>query len=376
MDTETASPSSSPPPPARKRMPEWLPRAMVLALVFFGLFLLGDWAFHRLTGILIILLVAFFVSLAMEPAVGVLARRGMNRGLATGVVFVATFVCVIGFLAALVTLLVHTVSNLVREAPRLLDSGVGWINHTFNQHFTLHDLSDRLLHESTVVSNYAQDAANNAWGVSTTVLGGVVQVLTIALFSVYLTAGGPKLRRTVCSVLPPQQQSTVLHAWDLAIDKTGGYLYSRVLLAIISAVVHGAFLALLGLPNAIALGIWFGVVASFIPTIGTYLAAVLPILVALTVDPIDVVWIAIFAVLYQFFQDYILQPRITARTVDVNAAVALLAVLAGGALLGAVGALLAIPATATVQAFLSEYITRYTVTEDPRIDRTAARKRD
>ncbi|MFD3508784.1 AI-2E family transporter [Nocardia sp. NPDC058666] len=368
METQTPS------PPTRARMPEWLPRAMVLALALFGLFLLGDWAFHRLTGILIILLVAFFISLAMEPAVGVLARRGMNRGLATGVVFVVTFACVLGFLAALVTLLVHTVTNLVKEAPRLLDSGVEWVNRRFSQHFTLHDLSQRLLHESETVGNYAQDAANNAWGVSTTVLGGVAQVLVIALFSVYFTAGGPKLRRAVCSVLPPQRQVTVLHAWDLAIVKTGGYLYSRVLLAIISAVVHGVFLALLGLPNAIALGVWFGVIASFVPTIGTYLAAVLPILVALTIDPIDVLWIALFAVFYQFFQDYILQPRITSRTVDVNAAVALIAVLAGGALLGAVGALLAIPATATVQAFLSEYITRYAVTEDPRIDQTASRK--
>ncbi|GGK32546.1 AI-2E family transporter [Nocardia camponoti] len=358
-------------------MPEWLPKAMALGCVFFGLFLLGDWAFHRLRGILIILLVAFFVSLAMEPAVAALARRGVRRGLATGIVFVGTFLCVGAFVAALVTLLVQTVTRLAADAPRLLNEAVDGVNRAFGQHFTVHDLSQRLLHESDLISNYAREAADNAWGVSTTVLGGVVEIVTIALFSVYLTADGPKLRRTVCSVLPPARQANVLHAWDLAIDKTGGYLYSRLILAIISAVVHGIFMAILHLPNAIALGVWFGVVASFIPTIGTYLAAILPILVALTLDPIDVLWIALFAVFYQFFQDYLLQPRITARTVDVNAGVALLAVLAGAALLGAVGALLAIPATATVQAFLSEYVTRYDVTDDPRIDRATSRnKRD
>ncbi|RDI43485.1 AI-2E family transporter [Nocardia mexicana] len=360
----------------RRRMPSWLPRAMVLAFVFLGLFQLANWAFHRLLGILIIMLVAFFVSLAMEPAVGSLVGRGMNRGLATGLVFVLVFACVVGFIAALVTLLVETVGNLANEAPRLINELVDWVNSTFHQKFTLHDLTDRLLRDSDIINGYAERAANNVWGVSSTILGGLAQFLTIALFSIYLTADGPKLRRTMCSLLPPARQDTVLHAWDLAIEKTGGYLYSRALLAVISAVAHGAFLAILGLPNAVALGIWFGVIASFVPTVGTYLAGILPILVALTIRPIDALWIVVFTIVYQWFQDYLLQPRITQRTVDVHAAIALLAVLAGGALLGAVGALLAIPATATVQAFFSEYVKRYAVSEDPRIERTtSARKR-
>lgn len=355
-------------------MPPWLPKAMVLGLVFFGLFLLADWAFHRLIGILIILLVSFFVALAMEPAVAVLVRRRVPRGLAVALVFLGTFACVLAFLAALVTLLVETTTNLARETPRLLDEGIDRVNRTFGQHFTMDDLSQRLLRESSLIEGYARTAADSAWGVSTTVLGGLAQVLSIAIFSIYLTVGGPKVRRTVCTLLPPARQQTFLHAWDLAIDKTGGYLYSRVLLAIVSAVVHGVFLAILGLPNPVALGVWFGVIASFIPTFGTYLAAILPVFVALTVDPMDAAWILLFAVVYQWFQDYVLQPRITARTVDVNAAIALLAVLAGGALLGPVGALLAIPATATVQAFLSQYLKHYAVVEDPRIDQTTARR--
>ncbi|MFE3316706.1 AI-2E family transporter [Nocardia sp. NPDC059195] len=369
------SPDNAPQAPARTRMPKWVPRAMVLALVFFGLFLLADWAFHRLTGLLIILFVAFFVSLAMEPAVAVLVRRGVPRGLATGLVFVGTFACVLAFLAALVTLLVETATNLAHETPRLLNEGVAWVNHTFGQHFTVHDLSQRLLHESDLIEGYAHAAADNAWGVSTTVLGGLAQILTIALFSVYLTAAGPRVRRTVCSLLPPARQQTFLHAWDLAIDKTGGYLFSRLILAIISAVAHGVFLSILHIPNPIALGVWFGVISAFIPTIGTYIAAIVPVFVALTVDPLDAVWILLFAVVYQWFQDYLLQPRITARTVDVNAAIALLSVLAGGALLGAVGALLAIPATATLQAFLSEYVKHFAVTEDPRIEQTTPRRK-
>ncbi|MEV6069293.1 AI-2E family transporter [Nocardia sp. NPDC052001] len=361
VSIETPSPAS--------RMPTWLPRAMVLAFALLGLFELVNWAAHELIGIAVMMTVAFFISLAMEPAVDAMAGRGVNRGIATAVVFLVVFACTIGFLVTLGILMVETVGNVLDELPRLLDELVSWVNHTFHQDFTVHQLRDRLFKDSDVISSYAERAANNVWGLSNTVLGGFARVVTIALFSVYMTADGPKLRRSLCSLLPPAKQGAVLHAWDLAIDKTGGYLYSRALLAVISAVTHGAFLWLIGLPNAFALGIWFGVVASFVPTIGTYIAGILPVLVALTIRPIDAVWVVLFVVVYQWIQDYVLQPRITARTVDVNPAVALLSVIVGGALLGAVGALLAIPATATLQAFLSEYVTRYDVTEDPRIDR-------
>ncbi|WP_405484910.1 AI-2E family transporter [Nocardia sp. NBC_00511] len=372
-EDQTAAPDTTD-TPARAAMPAWLPRAMVLALALLGLFELANWAAHQLIGIAVMMTVAFFISLAMEPAVDGLAARGMNRGLATGLVFVIVFACSAGFLATLGVLMVETVANVVGELPRLLDELVNWANHTFHQKFTVGQLRDRLFKDSDVISSYAERAANNVWGLSSTVLGGLARFVTIALFSVYMTADGPKLRRALCSVLPPAKQGAVLHAWDLAIDKTGGYLYSRALLAIISTLAHWAFLALLGLPNALALGVWFGVIASFVPTIGTYIAGILPILVALTINPIDALWIVIFVVVYQWIQDYVLQPRITARTVDVNPAVALLSVIVGGALLGAVGALLAIPATATLQAFLGEYVPRYQVTEDPRIERSRSRK--
>lgn len=358
----------------RARMPAWLPRALVLAFLLLGAFQLLDWAAHRLIGLFLVLFVAFFVSLAMEPAVDSLDARGMSRGLGTAVVFVLVFLFVAGFVFALGILLVETVHDLVIELPRLVDDLVDWVNRTFDQDFTLDQLREQLTKDTDTLTGYAERAANHAWGLSATIVGGLAKLLLIALFSIYLTAGGPRLRRSLCSLLPPTRQDAVLRAWDLAIQKTGGYLYSRALLAVISAIAHGVFLAVLGVPNAIAMGVWFGVVASFVPTVGTYLAGVLPVLVALTIRPLDAVWVILFVIVYQQFQDYVLQPKLTARTVDVNPAVALLAVLAGGALLGAVGALLAIPATATVQSFVSLYLKRYEVTEDPRIDRAQAKR--
>lgn len=90
-------------------------------------------------------------------------------------------------------------------------------------------------------------------------------------------------------------------------------------------------------------------------------------LIAFTVDPWYALWVLGFVVVYQQFENYMLQPKLTARTVDIHPAVAFGSVIAGTALMGAVGALIAIPAVATLQAFLGAYVKRYDVTDDPRV---------
>ncbi|MFD0278817.1 AI-2E family transporter [Kitasatospora sp. NPDC127111] len=355
-------------------MPRWLPRAMVLALVLVGLFQLADWAFHQLIDLFVMLLVSFFLSLALEPAVDRMAARGVRRGVGTFLVFVAVAVAVAGFLAALGTLLVDQVAKIAGDLPHLLDNLIGWINRTFHQDLSLDELQKKLLKDSGAIENYAQRAADNVWGVSSTLIGGLFQTFTVGLFTFYFTADGPRVRRTVCSLLPPARQGEVLRAWEIALAKTGGYLYSRALLAVASALAHWVTFALLDLPYSAALAVWVGVMSQFVPTIGTYLAGALPVLVALTVEPVDAVWVLVFVVVYQQVENYLLHPRITARTVDVHPAVAFGSVIAGAALLGAVGALIAIPAAATLQGFVGTYVRRYEVTTDPRIDRGAQRR--
>jgi predicted PurR-regulated permease PerM len=342
-------------------MPRWLPRAVVVALLLVALFELASWAFLQLTGFLSTLLVSFVFSLAMEPAVDRMAARGMRRGLATFLVFLVTAVLALGFVAALVTLLVDQVGQVAAQLPHLLDSLIKWVNSTFHSDFSMDKLQQTLLNNAGSIEQYAQKAANNIWGVSSSLLGGLFRLLTIALFTFYFTADGPRMRRTLCSMLPPARQAEVLRAWEIGIQKTGGYLYSRALLAVVSALSHYVLLKLLGIPYAGALAVWVGVISQFVPTIGTYLAGALPMLVGLTVDPMDAVWILIFVVVYQQVENYLLQPRITARTVEIHPAVAFGSVIAGAALLGAVGALIAIPVTATLQGFLGTYIRRYEV---------------
>ncbi|QJT04546.1 AI-2E family transporter [Streptomyces asoensis] len=366
-----ATPPTGPPPAddgagQGARMPRWLPRAMVLALALIGVFQLGLWAFHQLIGLLLNILIAFFLALAIEPAVSRMSARGMRRGLATFLVSFGLLIVVAGFFTLLGSMLAGQIIKMIEGFPEYLDSVINWVNTTFHTDLRRVDIQEGLLH-SEWLRKYAQNSAAGVLDVSTQVLGGLFRLLTIALFSFYFAADGPRLRRALCSVLPPARQAEVLRAWEIAVDKTGGYLYSRGLMALISGVAHYVLLEALGIPYAPVLAVWVGVVSQFLPTIGTYLAGALPMLIAFTVSPLYALWVLIFVVVYQQFENYMLQPKLTSKTVDIHPAVAFGSVIAGTALLGAVGALIAIPAVATLQAFLGAYVKRYDVTDDPRV---------
>ncbi len=368
-----ASPSGTAPPtgpPVGTRpssgMPRWLPRAMVLALSLVAVFQLGSWAFHQLIGLLVNILIAFFLALAIEPAVSWMASKGLRRGFATFLVFLLTLIAVAGFVTLLGSMLAGQIVKMVEDFPAYLDSVISWINTTFHTELRRVDIQEGLL-RSDWLKRYVQNSATGVLDVSAQVLGGLFQLLTIGLFSFYFAADGPRLRRALCSVLPPAKQAEVLRAWEIAVDKTGGYLYSRGLMAMISGIAHYVLLEYLNVPYAPALAVWVGLVSQFIPTIGTYLAGALPMLIAFTVNPWYALWVLVFVVIYQQFENYVLQPKLTAKTVDIHPAVAFGSVVAGTALLGAVGALIAIPAIATLQAFLGAYVKRYAVTDDPRV---------
>ncbi|WP_345577073.1 AI-2E family transporter [Streptomyces prasinosporus] len=348
------------------RMPRWLPRAMVLALSLVAVFQLGSWAFHQLTGLLINVLIAFFLALAVEPAVSWMAARGVRRGLGTFLVFLAVLVVAAGFVTLLGSMLAGQIIKIVEDFPDYLDSVINWVNAHFDTELRRVDIQEGLL-RSDWLRNYVQNSATGVLDVSAQVLGGLFQLLTVALFSFYFAADGPRLRRTICSVLPPARQTEVLRAWEIAVNKTGGYLYSRGLMALVSGLAHYVLLEFLEVPYAPVLAVWVGLVSQFIPTIGTYLAGALPMLIAFTVDPWYALWVLVFVVIYQQFENYVLQPKLTSKTVDIHPAVAFGSVVAGTALLGAVGALIAIPAIATLQAFLGAYVRRYDVTDDPRV---------
>ena len=150
------------------------------------------------------------------------------------------------------------------------------------------------------------------------------------------------------------------NVWHLTAEKTGSYVGARVVLALLSSVCTGIVFALIGMPYWLPLAMWTGIVAQFVPTIGTYIAITLPVLVGLlSPNP----WLGVIALawglLYQQVENITIEPRISARAVNVNPAVSFGAVLLGTALFGIAGAFLAVPVVAMLLALVDIYAKRY-----------------
>jgi predicted PurR-regulated permease PerM len=276
------------------------------------------------------------------------------------------------FIVAIGSVLVNQVTDFVDEAPRYLEDTQDWINETFDADVNFEDISERF-QEGGSANEFAADLGGYAVEAGTTVVRVLFQILTIALFTFYLVADGPRLRRAILSVLPKERQVEVLRVWEIAIDKTGGYIYSRSLLAFVSAVTHWIAFAIIGIPFPLPMALWVGLISQFVPTIGTYIAGALPIVIALIDKPVDGLWVLGVILAYQQIENYLLAPPIQAETLDIHPGVAFGGVIAGAAILGPVGALLALPAAATLQAFVSTYVQRHEVVESELTKRPRAR---
>jgi predicted PurR-regulated permease PerM len=354
-------------------MPPWLRRAIVFLLLGAGALYIAFWLVERLRSLIVMLLVSVFLAFAMEPAANYLARRGWRRGLATATVFAFLIGVVVVLVTAFGSLFVDQVSQLIDAIPGYARQLADFLNDRLGTDLQGSELASQL-QSSEGTRSFVTGVAAAAVGLSTTLVGQVLQCFTVGLFTFYLVADGPRLRRTICSVLPPDRQELAMRIWELATESTGGYVYSRALLASVSATATTLFLALVQVPYPLALGIWVGLVSQFVPSIGTYLAGALPVLIALFHDPVDAVWVLVFITLYQQFENLVLSPRITARTMSLHPAVAFGAVIAGGAVLGPIGALLALPAAASIQALISLYAHRYEVVAGPLAGEQAPRQ--
>ncbi|MDG1365861.1 MAG: AI-2E family transporter [Acidimicrobiales bacterium] len=345
------------------KVPRWVIKAITLFWVGWAVSYVGTGMVRNLRSLMVVMLISLFLSFAIEPAVNRLESWGFRRGLGVWVVYLGLFVAIASFSAAIGTALATQVNSLVEEAPRYVEDIEVWLQENVDEDIDLQRISDEFV-EGGGASDLANRFANDVVSLGTTVLNVLFQTFTVLLFTFYLVAEGPQLRRNVCSFLQPHRQRTVLAVWDLAIEKTGGYIYSRGILAVLSATAHFIAFEFLDVPFPVPLAIWVGVMSQFIPVIGTYFAGALPLIITVVDSPRTALSVLIVVIAYQQLENYLFAPRVTAQTMEIHVAVAYGSVIAGGALLGVVGALLALPFAATAQAFVSGYRQHFDVEED------------
>ena len=302
---------------------------------------------------------AWFVSLAMEPAVSRFAKR-MPRGLATGLVLlcVVTFLGV--FFALFGNLVVQQITTLVEGIPDLIDRLLDIAEERFGFRYSFDDLLKQVQDNAGSAANVAAGIAGGILAVVGALAGAVGTFFIFALMLFYLSADGPRLRRWIASLFPPKAQTAAMTIWDTMAEKTGRYVGARLVLATVNATLSGIVFAIIQLPSWLALALWTGIVAQFIPAIGTYVSIALPVLVgALSPNPWLGLIVLIWGIVYQQIENLTIEPRISARAVNVHPAVSFGSVILGTTMFGVAGALLAIPVVAMLLALLDLYRTRY-----------------
>lgn len=336
----------------------WVVIALVACALFLRFFIADGGS------VIFTLLMAWFASIAMEPAVRRLSRR-MKRGLATGIVLLAVVIFAIVFSYAFGQLLVSQIAQLLEGLPRIVDSVVAWVNERLNTEYKVQDILTQLNLQPNQVAQYASTVVGGVLGLLGSIVGGVFSLFTFGLFTFYFSADAPRFRRYVATLFPQKIQPSVIQVWDLTATKTGNYVGARVILALINASTTAVVFVIIGMPSWLALAIWTGVVAQFVPTIGTYIAIALPVLVGLlSGNPWIGIIALIWAIIYQQVENLTIEPKISARAVDVHPAVAFAAVMIGAALFGVAGALLAIPVVAMLLALGEARHKRYALSPE------------
>lgn len=301
--------------------------------------------------VLILIGLAFFVAMGLEPAVSWLVRRRLPRWAAVLVVLVVFAGAVAGLLAAAIPALVSQAGQFAGEIP-------GYLHKLQDPHSALGQLNIRFGLEQRVqrlLSGSDPSLVNGVLGAGELLLGVVSGSVVIAVLVVYFLAAMPRIRQWIYRLFPATKRPRAVLIGDEVFIKIGAYLLGNVIISGIAGLAAFVWMLIFHVPYPLLLAAVVAVL-DLIPVVGSISAGVIVTVVSATVSVPVALATAGFFVVYRFVEDYLLVPRIIGRTVRVPAVVTVLAVLLGGALLGVIGALVAIPIAAVLLLLLRQIV--------------------
>lgn len=360
------NPAAMPPPgPGWTHLPESAgAQVRVGTLVRWGFFValgaLGAYGVVRVVlsarNLLVLVVVAMFLAVSLDPLVRWLVGRGLRRGVAVGLIWVAVVAVLTGFVVSLIPPLSTQAASLAHNLPDYLANlqiRFGW----FRRLDARYHLATRL---EGVIGQLPARLAGGVVGFTGRVLSTLAAVLTVLVFTVYFMLDLPRLRAGVVRLFPVDRRQRYRGMVEVVVDKVGTYMIARLAIGVVSGLVALVGLVVLHIPYPLPLAIIIGAL-DVIPLLGHPIGALIAVVVALfTVRlwPTTVVLVGFF-VIYQQLENYVLGPRILRSSVDLSAAAVLFAALVGAAVLGVVGVLLAIPLAAAVKVLLVREIDQH-----------------
>jgi predicted PurR-regulated permease PerM len=302
--------------------------------------------------VIVLLLAAAFLALGLDPAVAALERRGLSRRAAISIVFLVVIVVFVGFAAAIVPPVIHQVTNFGQQLPDYLDE----LRH--NPRIASLDARFHFLdraREFVTNRDVGTRALGGVLGVGRVVLSTTLSALTILILTLYLLGSLPAIKETAYRMAPRSRRARVKLLGDEILGKVGGYVAGALTISLIAGTAACLFLLATGAPYPLALAMLVAV-TDLVPLIGATIGAVAVTVVCfVTSIPLGIAS-TVFFIAYQQVENYVIYPRVMGRTVDVSPAATIVAALLGGALLGMLGALLAIPTAAAVSLIVREVV--------------------
>ncbi|WP_432838054.1 AI-2E family transporter [Dactylosporangium sp. CA-092794] len=326
------------------------------------LVLLAAYGVYIVRTILVIVVLALFLSVSLDPLVRWLMRRGMPRSSAVAVVFGALVLLTAAFIWSVVPPIIDQGNRLVHDLP-------GYLQQLSDDSKAVREVTDRY-HLTDRLTGLAEGLpgmlAGGAVGFFQQFIGTLASAGTVLVLTMYFMADMPRLRRYLIRSFPRRRRGRVGEIVDIMVDKVGGYMIGNLTISAFAGGASFLCLELLRVPFALPLAVTVAI-ADLIPMIGATLGATVCVLVSLlTVGlwPKSIVLVAFF-ILYQPVENYLLVPRIFRNTVDMPSAAVLLVALLGGSLLGLAGAVMAIPIAATIKVAMSPTIVALEADAEP-----------
>jgi predicted PurR-regulated permease PerM len=300
-----------------------------------------------ITTVLVIIGLALFLAIGLNPVIEALMNRGIRRWIAVGIVTLGFVAVVAGFVLSAASPISHEVSALVKNYPRYkanLAAGKGWAGKLAVKFH----LTSYLKGKSKL-----KIPVGGVLGAGKELLSLGIATISVAALTIYFLFALPGVKRLWLSLIPRSRRERVDLLTSEVFTRVGGFMLGNLLTSVISGVGTYIWLLAFGVRDALLLAL---VVALFdlIPMVGSTVAGIIVSLVAFTKGvPIGIATIA-FYVIYRYVEDYLLNPHVMKRTVKVSPGLTIIATLIGGTLLGLVGALVAIPVAATIHLILEE----------------------
>ncbi|GAB3238978.1 AI-2E family transporter [Kineosporia babensis] len=303
-----------------------------------------------------LVVIAAFLAVGLDPVVRFLQRRGLGRGWSVAIVFLGVLGIFGGFAAVVIPDMVEQASELIESAPDQVDNltRTPWINELNAEYGVVDNLSQQIRDRASSGDTVMQ-VFGGVLGAGRAVLSGLASTFTVLILTLYFLASLNSIAEAGYRLVPRTRRDRVRRLGDEILKRIGGYVAGQVTIATINGVLSYVMMLVLGIPYAAVLAFVVGLLG-LIPLVGATIGAILVVLVGLFQSVQIAVIAAVYYLVYQQLENYLIAPRIMSRTVAVPGAVALIAAFGGGALLGVLGALIAIPIAAAILLIIQEVV--------------------